>query len=98
MNFTPFLPFTSTAISVNNASVPQLSTNAKFATTTTQASGQVVAVLNSDESGVTYLRPIDTNGFAVNLGGALGNQQHNQVNHRLLKLLFQFCVFISSCL
>ena len=80
MNFTPFLPFTSTAISVNNASVPQLS-NAKFANATaTQTSGQVVAVLNSDESGVTYLRPIDTNGFAVNLGGALNNQQHNQVN------------------
>lgn len=90
MNFTPFLPFTSTAISVNNASVPQLSTNAKFANaTTTQAGGQVVAVLNSDESGVTYLRPIDTNGFAVNLGGALNNQQHNQVSNYLLKIFMR---------
>lgn len=79
MNFTPFLtPFTSTALPVNSGSVPQLST-AKFANATTATGGgQVVAVLNSDESGVTYLRPIDTNGF-VNLGGALNNQQHNQV-------------------
>lgn len=80
MNFTPtFLtPFTSTALPVNSASVPQLST-AKFASAaTTTGGGQVVAVLNSDESGVTYLRPIDTHGF-VNLGGALNNQQHNQI-------------------
>ena len=87
MNFTPFLaPFTSTALSVNSASVPQLST-AKFATTaTTTGAGQVVAVLNSDESGVTYLRPIDTHGF-VNLGGALNNQQHNQVSFTVIDVL-----------
>lgn len=77
MNFTPFIPFTS-GLPVNTASVPQLS-NAKFANATAAPGGsQVVAVLNSDESGVTYLRPIDTNGFAFNLG-ALNNQQHNQV-------------------
>lgn len=79
MNFTNFLPFTSTALQTNNASVPQLST-AKFANATaTPSGGQVVAVLNSDDNGVTYLRPIDTNGFTLNLGGALNNQQHNQV-------------------
>lgn len=79
MNFTNFLPFTSTALQTNNASVPQLST-AKFTNATAAPSGgQVVAVLNSDDNGVTYLRPIDTNGFTLNLGGALNNQQHNQV-------------------
>lgn len=84
MNFTPFLPFASTALPANSTSVPQLTTNAKFANATTaQGGGQVVAVLNSDESGVTYLRPIDTNGFTFNLGGlggVLNNQQHNQVS------------------
>lgn len=80
MNFTPFLaPFTSASLPVNSASVPQISTATKFANAAAATGGgQVVALLNSDDNGVTYFRPIDTNGF-VSLGGALNNQQHNQV-------------------
>jgi len=52
---------------------------------TSNTSGQVVALLNSDEAGVTYLRPLDSNGFAVNLAGVGSSNQQGQVN-----LMFNF--------
>lgn len=74
MNFTPF----GTTFTAGHQF-----TTAKFAQQVgTTAGGQVVGLLSSDEQGVTYLRPVDTNGaaFTLSLPQASGNNQHNQVH------------------
>lgn len=48
---------------------------------TNNTSGQVVALLNSDEAGITYLRPLDSNGFAVHLTGVGSSNQQGQVSY-----------------
>ncbi|KAG8270826.1 hypothetical protein J6590_076512 [Homalodisca vitripennis] len=79
MNFTPFgTTFTAGALPAGHQF-----TTAKFAQQVgTTAGGQVVGLLSSDEQGVTYLRPVDTNGaaFTLSLPQASGNNsQHNQI-------------------
>lgn len=56
--------------------------NANTIVNTSNTSGQVVALLNSDEAGVTYLRPIDSNSFAVNLAGVGSSNQQGQVSFK----------------
>nr|BAH71982.1 ACYPI004878 [Acyrthosiphon pisum] len=53
--------------------------NTNTVVNTSNTSGQVVALLNSDEAGVTYLRPLDSNGFAVNLAGVGSSNQQGQI-------------------
>lgn len=54
--------------------------NASTIVNTSNTSGQVVALLNNDEAaGVTYLRPLESNGFAVNLAGVGSSNQQGQV-------------------
>lgn len=103
MNFTPFgTTFSTNSLPAStNASVHQLaSTGAKFSAhnMAAAATGQVLGVLSSDDGGVTYLRPVDTNGFTVNLAQqqpVASSQQHNQV---LKKLLFLPKSFTSKSL
>lgn len=58
--------------------------NSNTVVNTSNTSGQVVALLNSDEAGVTYLRPLDSNGFAVNLAGVGSSNQQGQVCYFIL--------------
>lgn len=77
MNFQQFnLPFTSSS-SIQTNGTPQTTANTKFTTATNNGGAQVVGLLSSDD-GVTYLRPVETNGFSLNVQG-----QHQQnVNHQ----------------
>lgn len=66
MNFTsPFV--TGTTFTTGTLQAGHQFTTAKFAQQVgTTAGGQVLGLLSSDEQGVTYLRPVDTNGtFAL---------------------------------
>lgn len=54
--------------------------NTNTVVNTSNTSGQVVALVNSDDA-ITYLRPLDSNGgFAVNLAGVGSSNQQGQVN------------------
>lgn len=71
MNFTPFATSFNSSIPSGGA-VAQFTT-AKFAHQVSGGSGQVLGVLSADEAGVTYLRPVDTNGLTFNIQQAAGN-------------------------
>lgn len=71
MNFTPFGTTFSSSIPSGGA-VAQFTT-AKFAHQVSSGGGQVLGVLSADEAGVTYLRPVDTNGLTFNIQQAAGN-------------------------
>lgn len=70
--------------------------NANTIVNTSNTSGQVVALLNSDEAGVTYLRPVDSNGFSVNLAGVGSSNQQGQVNFTFYYYYPCFFYFESS--
>lgn len=82
MNFQQFnLPFTSSS-SIQTNGTPQTTANTKFTTATNNGGAQVVGLLSSDD-GVTYLRPVETNGFSLNVQG-----QHQQnVNHQQAQII-----------
>lgn len=92
MNFQQFnLPFTSSS-SIQTNGTAQTTSSSKFTTATNNGGAQVVGLLSSDD-GVTYLRPVETNGFALNVPG----QQHQNMNHQqtvsffpTTKLVFSF--------
>lgn len=71
MNFTPFATTFNSNIPSGGA-VAQFTT-AKFAHQVGGGAGQVLGVLSSDEAGVTYLRPVDTNGLTFNIQGGGGS-------------------------
>uniref|UniRef100_A0A146M645 Gastrula zinc finger protein XlCGF46.1 n=2 Tax=Lygus hesperus TaxID=30085 RepID=A0A146M645_LYGHE len=71
MNFTPFGTTFSGALTPTGGAVAQFTT-AKFAHQVSGGGGQVVGLLSADEAGVTYLRPVDANGFTLNLAGQGG--------------------------
>ncbi|BET01544.1 ZnF_C2H2 [Nesidiocoris tenuis] len=73
MNFTPFGTTFSGALPPTGGAVAQFTT-AKFAhqVGAGAGAGQVVGLLSSDEAGVTYLRPVDANGFTLNIAGQGG--------------------------
>lgn len=87
MNFTPF----GTTFSGNlptGSTVAQFTT-AKFAHQVGGGTGQVVGLLSADEAGVTYLRPVDANGFTLNLAQqTAGNNADNQQVELFLIYLF----------
>jgi len=71
--------------------------NSNTIVNTSNTSGQVVALLNSDEAGVTYLRPLDSNGFAVNLAGVGSSNQQGQVSltfHVVYICVYFVCILI----
>ncbi|XP_008482977.1 uncharacterized protein LOC103519666 [Diaphorina citri] len=75
MNFEQFtLPFSQSSSIQTNANTTQTTSSTKFSTTANNASAQVVGVLSSDD-GITYLRPVETNGFAL-------NHHHQQQQHQ----------------
>lgn len=77
MNFPQFnLPFTSSSSIQTNGTQAQTTSGTKFAANSNNAGAQVVGVLSSDD-GVTYLRPVETNGFLN-----VQNQQHQMQNHQ----------------
>ena len=78
MNFTPFATTFSGSLP-SGGGVTQFTT-AKFAHQVGGGGGQVVGLLSADEAGVTYLRPVDANGFTLNLATAqqaTGNNSDN---------------------
>ncbi|XP_014248466.1 zinc finger and BTB domain-containing protein 49-like isoform X2 [Cimex lectularius] len=77
MNFTPFGTTFSGALPTTGGAVAQFTT-AKFAHQVGSGGGQVVGLLSSDDAGVTYLRPVDANGFTLNLAQqSTGNNSDN---------------------
>ncbi|KAI5698354.1 hypothetical protein M8J75_005572 [Diaphorina citri] len=78
MNFEQFtLPFSQSSSIQTNANTTQTTSSTKFSTTANNASAQVVGVLSSDD-GITYLRPVETNGFALNHHHQQQQQQQHQ--------------------
>lgn len=85
MNFTsPFV--TGTTFTTGTLQAGHQFTTAKFAQQVgTTAGGQVLGLLSSDEQGVTYLRPVDTNGtFALTLPQTSGNSSQQVGRQRFL--------------
>uniref|UniRef100_A0A8D9ARG7 Gastrula zinc finger protein XlCGF46.1 n=1 Tax=Cacopsylla melanoneura TaxID=428564 RepID=A0A8D9ARG7_9HEMI len=82
MNF-PQYSFTSNSIQTNGTQT-QTTSGTKFTSSSNNGGAQVVGVLSSDD-GVTYLRPVETNGFALNVQ----NQQHQvqNVNHQQAQII-----------
>lgn len=77
MNFTPF----GTTFTTGGLPAGHQFATAKFAQQMNASGGsQILGVVNSDDQGITYLRPIDNNGtIALSLPQASGNSQANQV-------------------
>ncbi|KAJ1527085.1 hypothetical protein ONE63_008626 [Megalurothrips usitatus] len=87
MNYTPYSGFTTQV----PAGTVQHFTTAKFAQNVAAPAGQVLGVISSmSEDGVTYVRPVDTNGLTVNLAQPQTvTTQQNQVQPTFISIPVQ---------
>ncbi|KAE8742709.1 hypothetical protein FOCC_FOCC011741 [Frankliniella occidentalis] len=87
MNYTPF----SGHFTQVPAGTVQHYTTAKFAQNVAGPTGQVLGVISSmSEDGVTYVRPVDTNGLTVNLAQSQAvTTQQNQVQPTFISIPVQ---------